>query len=220
MTVRAAGGANGVGGANGANGVGGANGATRERAFAAGTRAIAAAGAVLASLAVTAPAEAEDHEHHLGVDVGGGLLVINDKSTKDLGATFMAHYTYGLSDAFMLMVEAQYSQVALGQTADSPKTPHTYPSWIGNADVGIGYVFDVLTWVPYAGLLIGGYDLSGGTIPGMKILPGAEVALGLDYRLTPSVAVGVAGRQHMVSKFKEYPSFTQLLARVEIVWGR
>jgi hypothetical protein len=204
MTVRAA---------------GGASGGNRGGALAGETRAIAVAGAVLASLAVAAPAGAQEHEHHLGVDVGGGLLVLGDKSTNDLGATFMAHYTYGLSDAFILMVEAQYSQVALGQTADSPNTPHTYPSWIGNANVGVGYVFDVLTWVPYAGLLVGGYDLSGGTIPGMKILPGAEIALGLDYRLTPRVAVGVAGRQHMVSQCKEYPSFTQLLARVEIVWG-
>lgn len=197
-----------------------ASGAKRGRVLAGGTSAIAVAGTLLASLAVARPAGAEEHEHHLGVDVGGGLLVIGDKSTNDLGATFMAHYTYELTDALTLMVEAQYSQVALGQTADSPKTPHTYPSWISNANVGIGYVFDVLTWVPYAGLLIGGYDLSGGTIPGMKILPGAELALGLDYRLTPSVAIGVAGRQHMVSQCKEYPSFTQLLARVEVVWGK
>ena len=187
------------------------------------TRALATAsiaGAVaIASIAVAAPAHAVEHEMHLGVDAGGGLLVIGDKSTSDLGATFMAHYTYGLTDAFDLMVEAQYSQVALGQTADGPHTPHDYPSWMANANVGVGYVFDVLTWVPYAGLLVGAYDLSGGTISGMKFLPGAELALGLDYRLTPSLAIGVAGRQHLLSETKTYPSFTQLLARVEYIWG-
>jgi hypothetical protein len=118
-----------------------------------------------------------------------------------------------------LLVEAQYSQVALGQRADGPHTPPDYPSFIANRDNGIGYVYDVLTWVPYAGLLVGGYGLSGGTIPGMKFLPGAEIALGLDYRLSPSVVVGIAGRQHLLSETKTYPSFTQLMARVEYTWG-
>ncbi|HEX4449026.1 MAG TPA: outer membrane beta-barrel protein [Polyangiaceae bacterium] len=183
------------------------------------TRWAVAAAVAIASIAGAAPARAVEHEHHIGVDLGGGLLVIGDKSTNDLGGSFMAHYTYGLTDAFDLMVEAQYSLVALGQTADGPHTPHDYPSWIANANVGIGYVFDVLTWVPYAGLLVGGYDLSGGTIAGMKFLPGAELALGLDYRVTPSLAIGLAGRQHLLSETKTYPSFTQLFARVEYIWG-
>jgi outer membrane protein with beta-barrel domain len=180
---------------------------------------LAALAVLVAWGAVAAPARAVEHDQHLGVDVGGSLLVIGDKSTNDLGATAMGHYTYGLSDTFNLMVEAQYSLMALGQTADSPKTPHTYPSWIANADVGIGYVFDVLTWVPYAGLLVGGYGLSGGTIDGVKFLPGVEIALGLDYRLSPSVVIGVAARQHLLSETTTYPSLTQLLARVEYTWG-
>jgi|HubBroStandDraft_6_1064221.scaffolds.fasta_scaffold462828_2 hypothetical protein len=182
-------------------------------------RAFAAAAVVLASSASASAAWAVEREQHLGVDVGGGLLVIGNKSTSDLGASAMAHYTYGLNDAFNLMVEGGYSLVALGQTADSPRTPQTYPAWIANADVGIGYVFDVLTWVPYAGILVGGYGLSGGTIPGMKLLPGVEIALGLDYRVGPSVAIGVAARQHLLSETDTYPSFTQLFARIEYVWG-
>ncbi len=182
-------------------------------------RAIAAGAVVLASTALAAPARAVEHEQHLGVDVGGNMLVIGGKSTTDLGGTAMVHYTYGLSDVFDLMFEGQYSLVALGQTADGPKTPHTYPEWIANANVGIGYVFDVLTWVPYAGILVGGYGLSGGTIQGTKFLPGVELALGLDYRIGPSIAVGVAGRQHLLSETDTYPSFTQLLARFEYIWG-
>jgi hypothetical protein len=180
---------------------------------------LAVAGVVFASTALASPAWAVEHEHHLGVDVGGSMLVIGDKSTNDVGGTAMVHYTYGLSDEFDLMFEGAYSLVALGQTADSPRTPQTYPSWIANANVGIAYVFDVLTWVPYAGILVGGYGLSGGTIPGMKLLPGVEIALGLDYRLGSSVSVGVAARQHLLSETDTYPSFTQLLARIEYVWG-
>ena len=182
-------------------------------------RALGAAAVVLASMALAAPARAVEREKHLGVDLGGSLLTIGGKSTNDLGGTAMVHYTYGLSDAFDLMFEGAYSLVALGQRADGPKTPSTYPAWVANADVGIGYVFDVLTWVPYAGVLLGGYGLSGGTIHGLKAMPGVEIALGLDYRLGRSVSVGVAARQHFLSETDTYPSFTQLLARFEYVWG-
>ena len=68
-------------------------------------KAIAAA-VVLAWAAVASPARAVEREQHFGVDLGGGLLVIGNKSTSDLGATAMVHYAYGLSDAFNLMVEA------------------------------------------------------------------------------------------------------------------
>ena len=182
-------------------------------------RALAAGAVVLGSMAVAAPARAVEREQHLGVDVGGSLLVVGGKSTSDLGGTAMMHYTYGLSDAFDLMFEGAYSLVAPGQTTQGPKTPQTYPAWIANANVGIGYVLDVLTWVPYAGILVGGYGLSGGTIHGLKAMPGLEIAVGLDYRMGSSFSVGMAARQHLLSESDTYPSFTQLLARFEYVWG-
>lgn len=183
-------------------------------------KALASAALVLALIAAASPARAVEHEHHLGIDFGGNLLVIDNKSTNDLGGTAMVHYAYGLSDAFNLMVEGSYSLEAIGQMADNPHTPKTYPAWIANANVGIGYVFDVLTWVPYAGILVGGYGLSGGTIPTMKFLPGAEIAAGLDYRLGSSMAIGIAVRDHLLSETDTYPSFIQVLARFEAVWGR
>jgi hypothetical protein len=184
-------------------------------------RAVVAAVVVasVVSVAFPSPAWAVEGEHSVGLGVGGSMLVIGNKSTNDIGGTAMVHYTYGLSDAFNLMFEGAYSLVALGQTADSRRTPHTYPASIANADVGIGYVLDVLRWVPYGGILVGGYGLWGGTIPGTKLLPGVELALGLDYRVTPSLTVGVAGRQHLMSETDTYPSFTQLLARFETTWG-
>ena len=182
--------------------------------------AFASAGAVgLAIASLSSPAGAVERENHLGLDAGGSLLVVGDKSTNDLGGSVGAHYSYGLNDTFNLMIEGSFSLVALDQTADSKKTPQTYPAWLANADVGIAYVLDVLQWVPYAGLLVGAYDLSGGTIPGMKFLPGAAIALGLDYRLSPSLSVGVAARQHFVSDTSTYPSFTQVLLRVDYTWG-
>jgi hypothetical protein len=165
------------------------------------------------------PALAVEREHHVGADLGGSMLVVADKGSADIGGAAGAHYTYGLSDAFNLMVEGAWSLLSLDETRKA-STPRTRPSWAANADVGLGYVLDVLTWVPYGGLLVGAYSLSGGTIDGTKFLPGVEIALGLDYRFSRSVAGGVALRQHLlVTELSTYPSFTQAFARIEYTWG-
>jgi hypothetical protein len=179
-------------------------------------RTAAAAFVALGSM-VALPARAIEREHHLGLDAGGSLLVVNDKSTPDLGGGFGAHWTYGLNDAFNLMAEGAWSLVALHESTEG--APRTRPSWVANADVGLGYVFDVLRWVPYGGVLVGGYALSGGSIDRVKMLAGASLALGLDYRFSRSVAAGVAFRQHMLTEPSTYPSFTQVFARVEYTWG-
>ena len=193
-------------------------------------RAPVAVAVAVAVAAFASTAGAVEREQQLGVDVGPAILVINNKNTSDFGATLGGHYSYGLSDAFNFLAEGAFSLVALGQKDDDPKHSHTYPGWVANADVGIAYVFDVLSWVPYAGLLFGAYDLSGGNINGMKILPGAAVAVGLDYRWSPTLAFGLAIREHFLSAglferalsqddTSNYPSFTQVLARAEYTWG-
>jgi hypothetical protein len=169
-------------------------------------------------MALAGRAGAVERESHVGVDAGGAMLVMSDKT--DVGAGIGGHWTYGLSDAFNLMAEAAWSQVALGEHAAGPSTPRTRPAGVVDATVGVGYVFDVLRWVPYAGALVGGYALTGGTLPETKIRAGAAIALGLDYRFGRSWAAGVAFRQHfLVTDLSTYPSFMQLFARFEYTWG-
>lgn len=176
-----------------------------------------AAALVVASAMIARPLLAVEREHQLGVDLGGSMLVVSGKGTPDVGGTAGAHWTYGLSDAFNLMVEAEWSLLALRETEGAKLG--TRPSWAANADIGVGYVFDVLRWVPYAGVLVGGYDLSGGTIAGEKLLLGAAIAIGCDYRFGRTLVAGVALRQHMLTDTSTYPSFTQAFARVEYSWG-
>ncbi|HEY8040128.1 MAG TPA: hypothetical protein VIF15_10060 [Polyangiaceae bacterium] len=177
-----------------------------------------AAGTTLATLAT--PARAVEREHHLGLDAGAAMLVVHDKSTPDVGGVAGLHYTYGLNDQFNLLVEATWSLVALGETLQDPSTPRTRPSNVTSGGVGLGYVLDVLRWVPWGGVLLGGYALEGGTIDGVKVLPGAAIALGLDYRFDRSWVAGVSVRQHMlVTDMTDYPSFTQAFARFEYTWG-
>jgi hypothetical protein len=173
----------------------------------------------LAALACPASAGAVEHEHHVGADVGGALLMLGDTKSSDLGASLGVHYTYGLSDMFNLVAQASWSLVAPGQTAQSAKTPDTLPSHVTNADVGVAYVFDVLQWVPWVAAVAGGYVFAGGTIPGTKIYPGAAIGVGLDYRLSRSWVVGASAYQHEFLQMSRYPSFTQLYARFEYTWG-
>lgn len=181
------------------------------------TRAVAAA-LVVASVVFARPVFAVEREQQLGADLGGSMLIVSGKNAPDVGGLVGTHWTYGISDALNLMVEAQWSLVALNEKP-SASTPPIRPLWAANADVGVGYVFDVLRWVPYAGVLAGGYDLSGGTIAGSKILLGAAIAIGCDYRFGRTLAAGIALRQHMLSDASTYPSFTQAFARLEYTWG-
>jgi len=178
----------------------------------------AAAALALATLMFAAPAAAVERELSAGVDLGGAMLVQSGRSTPDIGPAAGLHMTYGLSDAFNLLVEGGWSLLQ-PSTPHGSSVPKTMPAWAANLDVGVVYVLDVFQWVPYAGLLVGGYDFAGGTIPGSKPYVGAALALGLDYRIRPRWTVGVAVRQHMVSATTAYPSLTQAFARLEYVWG-
>lgn len=172
-----------------------------------------------ATLACIAPsANAVEREHHLGADLGGTALVIGSDKT-DVGGTIGGHWAYGLDDTFNLMAEANASLVALNEKR-TPKTPTTRPVWVAHAGAGVAYVFDVLQWVPYVGVLAGGYTLGGGTLPHTRVLAGGALAFGMDYRLSRQWCAGVAVREHLLlTDLTTYPSFTQVLARVEYTWG-
>jgi hypothetical protein len=179
----------------------------------------AAAALACGSTAFAPPAAAVEREHQVGVEVGPSVLVIKDKGSPDLGASAGAHWTYGWTDAINLMAEGSWSLLALDEKVEGASTPRTRPAWGANLDVGLGYVFDVMRWVPYVGILGGGYAFGGGTIQGSKWLLGASFALGADYRVSRTFAAGVALRQHLLTDPGTYPSFTQALARIEYTWG-
>jgi hypothetical protein len=174
----------------------------------------------LLALLVPASAQAAEREHKLGLQLGLSMLKVDDKSTMSTGAGGGLTYSYGLTDAFNLMAEGSYNLVAADQQQDAPDTPRTRPASVSHAGIGAAYVFDVLSWVPYVGLLGGGYYLAGGTLDKAKVLPGIGVALGLDYRISFKLAVGIGARQHlMLTDLSTYPSFTQVFAKLEYTWG-
>ncbi len=181
-------------------------------------------GVVLAVLFVLSvlekPAFAVERQHHIGLAPALAILAIADKSTASIGAGGQIHYAYGLNDQWNFMVEASSAIVAKDQKQDTPETPRTRPAAVDHLAVGVGYVIDILRWVPYLSVLGAGYRLDGGTLPNALILPGVNVGAGVDYQLTRHIAVGVGAREHfMISKLKTYPSYTTVLLRFEYMWG-
>lgn len=183
-------------------------------------RALAPAIALLALSFAPREARAIERQHHLGLGPTLATLVVDDKKTPSIGAGLALHYTYGLDDQFNLMAEVSSAIVARDQQQDAPTSPRTRPATADQATAGVGYVIDILQWVPYLGLLGGVYRLGGGTLARDVFLPGLEIGVGLDYQLSRRWAVGLAGRQHVfLSKLSTYPSYTTVQLRVEYMWG-
>jgi opacity protein-like surface antigen len=168
---------------------------------------------VLASTQVSAI----ERQHHLGVGTGLSLLKIDDKPTVDVGGGLGVHYAYGVTDQFNFMLEGTSSVVARHVTETKPTTR---PSTVESVAFGGSYVLDVIRWVPYVGILASGYAMTGGSLRQTKYLAGVQIAAGLDYQITRSLAVGVAIRQHMLfSDISTYPTYTQAFLRTEYMWG-
>lgn len=174
----------------------------------------------LASLAASGAAHAVERQHHLGFGPTIGVLAVEGKSTVSAGMGATLHYAYGLNDQFNLMAEGGAVVVATDQQQDTPETPRTRPARVDHLSIGLGYVVDILTWVPYLTAQVGGHHLVGGTLPSSLVVPSAQLGLGVDYQLSRSLAFGVAARQHLLlTKLSDYPSYTTVTLRLEYMWG-
>ena len=175
---------------------------------------------IAVATAICTDAHAIERQHHIGLDPTLAMLKVDDKPTVSIGGGLGLHYTYGINDQFNFMAELNGSVVATDEEVETPTTPLTRPTNVAHATAGVGYVIDILQFVPYLGLLVGGYRLAGGTLQDPLILPGAEIALGLDYQLSRHWAIGLGLRQHLLfTKLSTYPSYSTLLLRFEYMWG-
>jgi hypothetical protein len=176
--------------------------------------------AATAALLATSSAPAVERQHHLTLGPELAILKIDNKSTLDVGGGVAAAYAYGLTDQWNLIAEGAFAEVAANQGQDTPTSPKNRPDGVDRGTVGIGYVVDILRWVPTFSVLAGGYRLHGGTLDGSLILPAASAGLSLDYQLSRKFAIGVSGRQHFFfTKMSTYPSFTTAVLRFEWMWG-
>jgi len=170
------------------------------------------AGLVLGASLLTARAHAFERQWHLGGGLGAGFFSDGDTSA---GPALGLHAAYGLSDMFDLKVE--------GLAAMHSHQEESFQLLSGSA--GLAYKLDVIQWIPYAGIQVGYYHLTGDVLPGN--LSGHElglsVDLGLDYAVSRSLGMGVQLRYHgfmndPISSMADAPYFCALL-RAEYRWG-
>ena len=158
-------------------------------------------------------AHAYERQWHAGGSFGYAMLARSDEETvHGLGGGL--HLTYGLTDAFNAMLQVDFT---------------TFPSSdlvIGSGALGIGYVIDILQWVPYVGLMAGVYQVSlfsdACDAPGADCAStwfGLSVPVGLDYQFTRSFAMGVQGRYHLLLSSDGAASYLTAVARAEYIWG-
>lgn len=177
----------------------------------------------LLMLSTSREAGAVEHQHQLGLDPSLTLLKVENHPVT-AGVGLGVHYTYGINDQWNVMAEGSFNVVNFTWSRDDSEDPNQSharsPISLSHVSAGIGYVIDVIRWVPYIGVLVGGYRLAGGDIDGSLFLPGIEAAAGLDYQFNRHWAAGIAGRQHVfVTALDEYPSFTTVMLRAQYQWG-
>jgi hypothetical protein len=173
----------------------------------------AAVAAALAALLAPSRADAFERQWHVGAGFGYALLA-NPGTYAGFGGRL--HLAYGLTDAINALVEFDMASHPSGDLM----------SLGGSA--GITYVVDVLQWVPYLGMEVGGYDfLLAGTCDGAgepscrrgKI--GGGIPFGIDYMVTRSFAIGAAGKYTFLLPGEDanYDSYLTMYARAELIWG-
>jgi hypothetical protein len=166
----------------------------------------------VATLLAGARASAYEHQWHLGGSLGYDALFAGGTSHGFGGGV---HAAYGLNDSFNLMAEIDV-------------TAHPYAQWVvTSGGIGAGYVLDVLQWVPYVGALVGGAGVfstdpqCGVSIsePCKQFRLNLEIPFGVDYQLSRSFSIGLAGR-FQVLLLGEFP-WTSMGAfmRAEYTWG-
>lgn len=169
------------------------------------------------ALGVSAPREAAAFERqwHAGLDAGYSAL-ITPAGAGLHGFSGGLHLTYGISDTINLLVLGDVSVHPEGSQGGK-----AVPGVIlGGGSVGAAYVFDVLSWVPYVGATAGAYYQAGSTPETSGARLALQVPFGLDYQLSRSFALGVAGEYKLL--FLDVAGVSQRISaylRAEYIWG-
>ena len=186
--------------------------------------ALAATAFAAATLLAASPSLAFERQWHAGASLGYTALMGSHATLHGIGGGL--HLTYGLSDALNLIAEVNvsnhFSRLGdapvddTGKPTGTPATrlPHTL---LASGALGVGYVFDVLQWVPYVGAMVGAADIV--TPVGSSVRLNLQVPFGLDYSISRSFAVGVGGRYQMMIGGAALEHGLTGLLRAEYVWG-
>jgi hypothetical protein len=165
-----------------------------------------------AGLLSSGRALAYEHQWHFGGSFGYTAL-FGASTTNGFGGGL--HLAYGVNDSINLIAEID-------------ATAHPVAHWtVVSGAVGAAYVLDVLQWVPWAGAEVGPAGLvsidpkCGLAIaePCSTFRLNLAIPFGLDYQVTRSFSIGVAGRFQLLLLGSTPWETLGGFARAEYVWG-
>ena len=154
-------------------------------------------------------AQAFERQWHAGIDAGLAGVTWNDEVYSGYGGGL--HLAYGLTDSYNVLLEVGKTWHSMPGELPSLGVSH----WAG----GMAYTLDVISWVPYMGLLVGGYRFDGADLGQADHRLGFQGALGLDYRPSRSWAVGLQLRYHTFSDDPLSTHYMTSFGRFELLWG-
>ena len=167
---------------------------------------------VVGLMVISHRVHAFERQWHAGIDFGYAGVTWRDQFRKGLGGGL--HGAYGLTDAYNLLLEVGASTHFV-DSEDCEGCPNLRT---GHAAMGMAYTLDVISWVPYMGLLVGGYRFWGAE-QAAEFKLGFQGALGCDYRPSRSWAVGLQARYHTFSDAPFTANYLTVFARFELLWG-
>ncbi|MBI2393569.1 MAG: hypothetical protein HYV09_28585 [Deltaproteobacteria bacterium] len=91
--------------------------------------------------------------------------------------------------------------------------------------VGVSYALDIIQIVPYFGVYVGAYELTGGGLQGTQVKPGAQLAFGLDWVHSRTFTFGLELKAHALpGDFLRQPDnptpfYATTFLKAEYTWG-
>ena len=158
---------------------------------------------VLGLAALSAPCAASEGEHALSFSLGYATYAIPDYNPH--GGVFGVDYERGFSDAFSFRLSGGLG----GYRGDGLST------YSGHLVAGLTYLFDVVKYVPYANLGIGGIVIAGGE-DGTRSSVLVELGVGVDVLRSRSFSYGIGLR---FETFLQETSFFTAGLRATWRWG-
>jgi hypothetical protein len=155
---------------------------------------------LLPVIGLAAPAHADGDERALSLSFSGDTFSEPGKPTHnqqpttitpDGGLALAISYEHAFSTDLSLRAELGGGGFYGGQNIDPKNTGRL--SWMGLADVGITFRFDVLKWVPYAFGGLGAMASTGGALDN-GVVPVLVVGGGLDVLQSRAWSWGIEGR--------------------------
>jgi hypothetical protein len=171
--------------------------------------------------ASSSEANAYEHQWQAGLSAGyahfvnGGGTAITPASYPGFGTSLSL--TYGLNDSLNIIGHV-----------DMSAHPGTAPVLIGGGGVGMAYVLDVLRWVPWVGVTVGGYAVSArepciatDDAPCTTGRFGLSGQGGLDYQVNRTFSIGAGGRYGLMlfGNKNTADHVVSVFLRAQYIWG-